>query len=214
MRTWTGLEAGTFLAWARAELAVGWELLLGTGMRRGELLALRWRDVDFEGQRISVRRSVGVVRVKGAGERLVEGPTKSAKARVIDVDADLLASLRAHRQSLAKVSLMLAKDESLVLGMPDGTHRHPERFSRRFEETVTAARRELGDDVLSEIRLHDMRHTHAVLLLLAKIHPKVVSERLGHASISITLDIYSHVLPSMQREAADALGAMLYRGSA
>jgi integrase len=124
MRTWTGEQLAAFLTWCRAdvadgrragraELAVAWELLAMTGMRRGEALALRWADVDFTGARISVRRSVGVVRVKGTGEFLDEGLTKTGSARVVDVDERTLSSLKAHRAQLATVSLLLARDDAL-----------------------------------------------------------------------------------------------------
>lgn len=223
MRTWTREQLSAFLRWCRAtssdgrhrgrgELAIAWQLLAMSGMRRGEALALRWSDVDFDGGYVAVRRSVGVVHVKGAPERLVEGTTKTGKARVIDLDPVTLAALRAHRAQLASIALGLARDDALVLGTVGGEHRHPERFSRRFLETVAAARRELGEDALPQIRLHDLRHTHATLLLQAGVHPKIVSERLGHAKISITLDVYSHAMPTMQRDAADKLGALVYGG--
>ena len=145
--------------------------------------------------------------------RLQEGQTKSGKARVIDLDETTLAALKAHRASVASVSLMLARDDALVLGTLAGDYMHPDRFSRRFNETLQAAPRELGADTLPTIRLHDLRHTHATLLLQTGIHPKIVSERLGHAKISITLDVYSHAMPTMQRDAATKLGALVYGAS-
>ena len=100
MQAWTAAELGRFLRWAQArdaDLAMGWRLLAATGMRRGEALALRWRDVDLDAGRLQVRRSLGVVKAKGAGEQLVEGPTKTGQARVVDIDADTVAALRAYR---------------------------------------------------------------------------------------------------------------------
>jgi integrase len=96
-----------------------------------------------------------------------------------------------------------------VLSNLDGTHRHPERFSRRFVGQVVQARKALGDERLSVVRLHDLRHTHATLLLADGVPVKVVSERLGHASATITLTVYPHVHPGMSREAADRFGALL-----
>jgi integrase len=224
MQTWTGEQLAAFLEWCtagtddhrhrgRGELAIAWQLLAMTGMRRGEALALRWSDIDFDLHQVSVRRSVGIVHIKGQPEQVIEGRTKTGKARVIDIDERTTAALRAHRATLAGVSLTLARDDAHVLGTLSAEVRHPERFSRRFQRTVAAARRELGAEALPEIRLHDLRHTHATLLLKAGVHPKVVSERLGHANIVITLQTYSHVLPTMQREAADALGSLVYGGA-
>lgn len=94
-------------------------------MRRGEALALRWRDVDLDAGRLAVRRSVGVVKNKGAGEQLTEGPTKTGQSRVIDLDAGTVAALRAYRATRGSLALELVRDPALVLGDLDGTHRHP-----------------------------------------------------------------------------------------
>jgi integrase len=96
----------------------------------------------------------------------------------------------------------LARDDALVFCDLEGRHQHPERFTRRFREQLARCRRQLGDDAPPAIRLHDLRHTHAILLLKAKEPIKVVSERLGHASVTITMEIYAHVMPGMQSEAA------------
>jgi integrase len=140
-------------------------------MRRGEALALRWRDVEL--------------------------------------DAGTVAALRAHRAARGGLALDLVRDSALVLSNLDGTHRHPERFSRRFAGQVLQARKALGDEQLPVIRLHDLRHTHATLLLADGLPVKVVSERLGHASAIITLTVYQHVHPGMGRQAADRFAALL-----
>jgi integrase len=96
--------------------------------------------------------------------------------------------------------------------MAGGTWRHPDRFSRSFKDQLRRCEKALmaqGVEAPEEIKLHDLRHTHATILLGAGIHPKVVSEWLGHASVSITLDIYSHVLPTIQREAVTKLAAIM-----
>lgn len=212
MQAWTAAELGRFLRWADAydrDLAMGWRLLAATGMRRGEALALRWRDVDLDAGRVAVRRSVGVVKNKGAGEQLTEGPTKTGQSRVVDLDAGTVASLRAYRAARGSLALELVRDSTLVLSNLDGTHRHPERFSRRFAGQVARARKVLGEDQLPTIRLHDLRHTHATLLLADGVPVKVVSERLGHASATITLTVYQHVHPGMGRQAADRFAALL-----
>jgi integrase len=123
---------------------MGWRLLAATGMRRGEALALRWRDVELDAGRLAVRRSVGVVKAKGASGRLVEGPTKTGQSRVVDLDAGTVAALRAYRAARGLVTLDLVRDSVLVLSELDGTHRHPQRFSRRFAAQVTRARKALG----------------------------------------------------------------------
>ena len=178
-------------------------------MRRGEALALRWRDVDLDAGWLAVRRSVGVVKAKGAGEQLVEGPTKTGRARVVDLDSGTVAALCAYRAARGLLALDLVRDSALVLSNLDGTHRHPERFSRRFAGQVAQARRVLGEERLLVIRLHDLRHTYASLLLADGVPVKVVSERLGHASATITLTVYQHVHPGMGREAADRFAALL-----
>jgi integrase len=178
-------------------------------MRRGEALALRWRDVDLDAGRLQVRRSVGTVKTQGAGEELVEGLTKTGQARVVDIDSDMIAALRAYRATRGSLSLELVRNDALVLGTLDGTHRHPERYSRRFVEQVVQARKALGEDQLPRIRLHDLRHTRATLLLAAGEPVKVVSECLGHANAMITLTVYQHVHPGMGRQAADRFAALL-----
>jgi len=216
MHCWTAGELRAFLdqrTQAQDELLIAWSLLAATGMRRGEALGLRWADVDVDGSRLSVRRSATVVKHKGAGEELIVGPPKSGKARTVDLDPGTLAALKAHKATMGTLSLALARDDAYVLANLDGSVRHPERFSRRFVASVVAARKELGEDALSKIRLHDLRHTHATLLLAAGIPVKVVSERLGHATAMITLGIYAHVMPGMQAEAAAKFGALLYGGA-
>ena len=212
MKAWTAPELASFLGWAHAQdpdLAMGWRLLATTGMRRGEALSLRWRDVDLDAARLAVRRSVGVVKNKGAGEELVEGPTKTGQSRVVDLDASTVAALRSYRTARGLLTHELVRDSALVLSELDGTHRHPERFSRRFAGQLLRAQKALGEEQLPVIRLHDLRHTHATLLLADGVPVKVVSERLGHASATITLTVYQHVHPGMGRQAADRFAALL-----
>lgn len=214
MHPWTGDQLKAFLAWSKegSTLHLAWYVLAMTGMRRGELLALRWRDLDLETGTIAVRRSVGIIRNKGQGARIEEGPTKTCKPRVVDVDDATVALLKAHKRERGGLALQMARDDALVFGDLEGQHRHPERFSRTFKEHLARCRKELekaGAEVPDEIRLHDLRHTHATILLRANVHVKIVSERLGHATVSITLDTYSHVLPTMQREAVAKLAAIM-----
>jgi integrase len=154
-----------------------------------------------------------VVKHKGRGEKIIIGPPKGGRPRVVDLDPATLAALKTHKATQGTLSLALARDGAYILARLDGGLRHPERFSRKFVAAVVAARRALGSDGLSMIRLHDLRHTHATLLLAAGIPVRVVSERLGHASATITLGIYAHVMPGMQAQAAAKFGALMAGGA-
>lgn len=210
MRTWAADEWATFARWSKGsgdELYVAWLLLAATGMRRGELLGLRWRDLDLPGQALSVRRSVTWVRDESGG-RLVEGGTKTDRARVVALDSGTVATLRAYRAARAEIGLWLVRDDSLVVSAPDGSPRHPERFSREWQRRLERCRRDTGVD-LPPLHVHSLRHSHATWLLERGEHPKVVAERLGHSRVGITLDVYSHVTPSMQEGAAARIGAIV-----
>jgi integrase len=204
MHCWTAGQLGTFLGWAseNSQSHAMWHTLAYSGMRRGEALALRWRDVDLDTGTLSVRRSAGMVRYAGEGAEVHEGDTKSGKPRVVDLDPTAVAVLRAWRKERGSMALQLVRDDALVFGDVEGQHRNPEHVSRQFVRDVARCRADLGADKLPVVRLHDLRHTHATLLLLAGVPVHVVSERLGHASAVVTMTIYAHVLPGNQREAA------------
>lgn len=181
-------------------------------MRRGELLALRWKDVDLDNRTIAVARSVTTIKVKGEKQRLVEGPTKSGRTRVVDIDEETANRLRWFRVYRAgNLAIKLVNPDMVVFGNEEGSWRLPESFSRTFRQQLARFRRTQPiNQQIPAIHFHSLRHTHAVWLLKAGVHPKVVQERLGHETIGITMDIYSHVMPSMGKEAASQLGAMLY----
>lgn len=216
---WSAEHLSAFLQWSqhhRTDVFPAWHVSAFTGMRRGELLALRWRDIDLAAGTISIRRSITPVRVKGQGLTLVEGLTKGKASRVVDIDPGTITVLKAHRQARGVLALPLIRDDALVFATEEGQWLHPDRFTKRFVQSVGNCAKQLGKgdedsggDVLPTIRLHDLRHTHATLLLKAGVNVKVVSERLGHASVSITWDIYAHVMPGMQREAAAQFAAMI-----
>lgn len=216
MPVWTAEELARFLTWGRAhDHYMPWLIKATTGVRRGELLALRWRDVDLDAGTVGVRRSVSAIRELGRPERIEEKGAKTDRPRVINLDAETVAELRGCRRERASLSLALIRPDALVFSDPNGRHLHPDRFSRRFIEAVARCRRDLGEAAPPPIRLHDLRHTHATLLstrLKAGIPVKVVSERLGHASPMITLTVYAHVMPGMQRQAADTFAAILRPG--
>ena len=128
---------------------------------------------------------------------------------VVDLDAGTVATLRAYRAARGLLALGFVRDSALVLSNLDGTYRHLERFSRRFVSQVVQARTALEEQKLPAIRLHDLRHTQTILLLADGVPVKVVSERLGHASATITLRVYQHVHPGMGRQAVDRFAARL-----
>ena len=123
--------------------------------------------------------------------------------------APTVAVLRAHKRERGALALQLARDDALVFGDIEGDHRNPEHVSRQFARDIARARAELGDQALPVIRLHDLRHTHATILLTAREPVHVVSQRLGHASAVVTWTVYAHVLPGSQRDAADQFAALV-----
>jgi integrase len=208
---WNAAQLGAFLAWSaeHSQMHAAWHLLAMTGMRRGEALALRWRHVDLEAATASVQKSAGVLRVKGEGASVVEGDTKTGKPRVIDLDAGTVALLRSHRRARGAVHLNHVRDDALVFGDHEGGYLHPERVTRTFKADVERCRAALGEAGPPVIRLHDLRHTHASLLLAKGVPVKVVSERLGHSSATVTLTVYAHVMPGNQRQAADLFASLI-----
>ncbi len=178
-----------------------------TGMRRGELVGLKWSDIDFENQVISIRREIVFVPGKG----YLVTPPKSAKGqRAIDITSDVVSALQRYRSVQAQQQLLAGpvwNDGGWVFTRADGNHVNPNAVSKAF----MAIRTELG---LPPVRLHDLRHTHASLLLQAGTHLKVVQERLGHSTIAITADTYSHVSPGLQKAAAKAFEALVTRSGA
>jgi integrase len=214
MQCWTTGQLAAFLRWSaeRSEHHPLWAVLAATGMRRGEALALRWRDIGLDAATVSVRRSAGVVRNRGEAPAIVEGDTKSGRPRVIDLDAATVAVLRAYCKARGAMALQLARDDALVFGDIEGRPRYPEGVSRRFGTDIARCRKAGAD--LPVIRLHDLRHTHATILLSAREPVHVVSQRLGHASSVVTMTVYAHVLPGSQREAANLFASLLAEAKA
>lgn len=207
MQTWSAEEASAFLAAAEGdELEALWRLAITTGMRRGELLGLKWSDVDFDGNALSVRRSLS----RGDTSRLIERePKTKAGRRRIALSAETVEALRRHRVRQLEYRLSvggLYEDGGLVFTTPFGAHIHPNTLSRAFNRLIEKAN-------VKRIRLHDLRHTSATLMMEANVNPKIVQERLGHSDITMTLGLYSHVTPHMQGAAADALETALKRVS-
>ncbi len=195
---WTPEELSTFLEFVRQdELYALWHLAAMTGMRRGELLGLRWSDVDLDAKRISVRQAL----VSVAYELHVTTP-KSHDARVIDLDPATIGVLRRHHDVQREQRPGDGRDSTMVFGKADGSTIHPDVISQMFEKAVKRSG-------VRRIRLHDLRHTHATIGLRAGVPVKVMSERLGHATPAFTLQQYAHVIPGMQAEAAEAIARLI-----
>jgi integrase len=216
MTCWTAAQLAAFLGWAQenSHNFPLWHYLANTGQRRGEALSVRYRDHDLDAGAVSIRRSAGMVRHAGQGAEVVEGVTKSGKPRVIDLDAATVAVIRTHRAARGSLALQLARDDALVFGDIEGAHRNPEHVSRQFTRDIARCQEALGADTLPVIRLHDLRHTHATILLLVGVPVHVVSQRLGHASPMVTLSVYAHVMPGNQREAADLFARLIREAGA
>lgn len=210
MTTWSPDEAKTFLEWSRDKgdyLHMAWFVLLSTGMRRGELLALRWRDIDFDNHVVTVARSLSYVKEAGKKPVVTFTRPKNGKVRNVDVDAAVTDALRERRSGITSVAPEFARAASLVFTNRFGQHHNPVQFSRQWRERVAQAIEAHPD--LPRLHLHELRHTHATMLLRAGVHPKIVSERLGHSDVQITLNTYSHAVQTMQRDAANLVGSML-----
>jgi integrase len=175
---------------------------LYTGMRRSELLGLRWHDIDFVFCQLSVKRSLHQLK---DGSFAFTPPKSASSRRTIALSPSSMLTLKEHREKQALEHAMLVipfTDDALVFGHFEGGPLRPNTVTRAWK--VLAAR-----SGVKVIRLHDARHTHASLLLKQGIHPKIVQERLGHASIQITLDTYSHVVPGLQQAAAESFDKLL-----
>jgi integrase len=173
-----------------------------TGLRRAELLGLCWDCVDLEKGVIAVRRQLLDLKTGLVLDDTVK--TKSGK-RNIALTNDAIRELKAHQERQLQEKLLageIYQDNGLVFCKEDGTYLGPDAFTKLFQ-------RYLAQAGLPRVRLHDLRHTHATLLLQRGVPAKMVQERLGHSSITMTLDLYSHVTPEMQKLAAASLDGLL-----
>lgn len=183
------------------ELFPLWRLIAYTGMRRSEALTLKWSEINAKTMRVSIRGAVDT------DDWTKTKTTKTGGARVIDVDADTLKVLASYKVARAEVSFELAKADAYVFGDDDGKLRSPDAMTSRWDRRLKWATAKF--DTLHRVTTKGLRHTHATLLLDLGEHPKVVQERLGHSTITTTMNIYSHVTPTMQRSAVDRFAAHL-----
>jgi integrase len=197
MQALTPEQVSALIAAAETDrLGALYVLAVATGLRQGELLGLHWEDVDLDAATIAIRRQLSE---DGGVLELVEPKSDKGRRRV-ELPEFAVSALHAHRDRMLAEGLGAAP---LVFCDSQGNPLRKSNLLRRsFKPFLERAE-------LPEIRFHDLRHTAATLLLAQGVHPKIVQERLGHAQISLTLDTYSHVLPSMQKEAANKLDDLL-----
>jgi integrase len=202
MAWWTVDEARRFLDHVAGDrLEALWTLALTTGMRRGELLGLKWGDIDFDAGRLAIRRTL----IETANQVRWSEPKTAASRRVVALDPGTVALLRTHRRLQLEERLAVAAgymDDRIVFASISGECLHPASVSKAFGRYVEAAG-------VPRIRFHDLRHTAATMMLEQGVPLKVVTERLGHSSTRITADLYQHVGETMQDDAARRLGAAL-----
>jgi integrase len=212
---WNRDDARAFLDAARnagPQLAALFTLAIETGMRKGELCGLKWADVDFTGGKIRIVRQL-----ISPGPDITFGPPKNGQPRTLDVSADTMQLLRTPRQAQAEMKMRHRAsyhDFDLVFAKEWGDlHKREDSLGRPLQKNNIGQRefaRILKAAHVRPITFHGLRHTCATLLFEAGVPAKVIQERLGHKRIEITLAIYTHVLPSMQRDAAARLGALLH----
>jgi integrase len=205
---WTPAEVSSFLGVAVTDgLNPLWHLLALEGMRRGEALGLRWQDVNWERGAVHISQTVAPDK-SNRGAAIIQNSTKTnTSARTVKLSRQTLEALTEHRDRQRFIRQATGKswhDHDLIVCTSIGTPINPNNVTRSYNRLVIEAG-------VQRIRVHDLRHTAATLLLRAGVPAKIVSERLGHASVGITMDLYSHVLPDMQDLAANAMSEMMDR---
>jgi integrase len=202
MKVWDVAQLRTFLGQVENNrLGPVWLLIATTGMRRGEVVGLRWADVDLDAARVSIVQTHVLVNRKV----IVSEPKTLKGRRSVALDPATVGALRQLRRRQLEERLAQGAfwtDSGLLAVHEDGTSINPRLFSSWFAQHARAAG-------LPPIRLHDLRHSYATAALAAGIPAKIVSERLGHSNIAITLDTYSHVLPNMQEKAAEQVAQLI-----
>lgn len=201
---WTLEQTKTFLSFVSTKpMAARWELAIALGLRQGEVLGLSWADVNFEERTLRIAQALQYQ----PGRGLVLVPPKTARSRrTVALPDHLVETLQRHRAEQDEQRAAAGdgwQEHGLVFTTANGTPFSPRNDYRTFKRYAAAAG-------LPEIRLHDLRHTAASNMLTQGVHARVVMETLGHSQISLTMNTYSHVAPTVSRDAADAMGAALW----
>lgn len=209
IEVWDINQLKTFLDWNRDtyddELYELWCVMAFTGIRRGEAVALKWKDIDLANKVISIRRAADPVLIRQT--KL----TKTGKSRSVSIHAGLVEILETQKSKRASIHPSFVDPEAFVFGLPNGDLRSPNDISARWARAVKKAcayvqeQASPGEVGLPKLTLKGLRHTHATMLMKNGTNPKIVQERLGHSNINTTMDIYSHVTPTMQQEAINNL---------
>lgn len=202
MKVWNEEEASSFLTLVHnfsTRYYIVFHLALTCGLRQGEILALRWEDIDFNRNTLFVRRSLSHDGLE------FTSPKTENSIRSIIFDEFTKQKLKEQQSLLQdeKANCTEYIDLNLVAPTKNGKQVNPNDIDKLWRRL-----KKLSE--LPDIRFHDLRHTHASLLLLSNTHPKIVAERLGHSSIQITMDLYSHLFPNMQEDVAKSIGNMLF----
>lgn len=203
MKAWTRGDLSVFInSVANHRWSGAWTLLATTGMRRGEILGLRWTDVDLASGTVTIRAT----RIR-YGNTVTSSTPKTAKGnRTITIGEGTVAALKTMRSAQAAERLLIGSGwvdtDGLVVTMADGSAPNPEAFSNLFHRLSKAAD-------LPSIRFHDLRHSYATAALASGVPVKVLSQRLGHADVGVTLKIYAHVMPGDDEDAARRADAVL-----
>ncbi|MDI9261270.1 site-specific integrase [Alicyclobacillus sendaiensis] len=202
IQVWDIEHVNRFLLAARNDrYYIAFLLAITTGMRKGEILGLRWIDIDFASKLITVRQNLSFVH----GQIYFLEPKTARGRRAVALSDPIIEALKRHREiqdAERHRAGVLYEDHGLVVQTELGHPVTPRALDRSWYSLLKQC------DV-PKIRFHDLRHTHATLLLKQGVHPKIVSERLGHANIGITLDTYSHVLPNLQQSAIEQLSELI-----
>jgi integrase len=193
MKVWNNDEANQFLKVAKTDYCyIVFKLALATGLRQGEILGLRWKDVNLEKGFLYVKQTLS-----HDGKSFKQGAKTKTSKRTVDLSKSTIKALKEQRLLIEKDKKTLGpiyKDFDLIACTHHGSPHNASNIRRSFNRLIKLAN-------VPKIRFHDLRHTHATLLLSKGVNIKVISERLGHSNIKVTLDTYSHVLPTMQEEA-------------
>jgi integrase len=208
MQVWSKIQVDVFLREAEADrLHALYVVAIASGMREGELFGLEWSDIDFAAAALSVNRTLEEI----GGELRTKEPKTAKSRRRIDLPRFAVEALQDHRKAMLAeghaAGRVFCDQKGGYLRVSNVRRRSFLAIIGRVNAKATEEAEKVGNQpaLLPVIRFHDLRHTAATLLLLQGVHPKVVSERLGHADVTITLNTYSHVLPTMQKEAAEKL---------